>query len=58
MNNRKSSGGLNGGTIAAIVIAPVVAVASVIGVISFMNKGSVAKANVNGLGSSNNGLKT
>ena len=58
MNNRKSSGGLNGGTIAAIVIAPVVAVASVIGVISFMNKGSVAKANVNGLESSNNGLKT
>jgi hypothetical protein len=58
MNNRKSSGGLSGGTIAAIVIAPVVAVASVIGVISFMNKGSVAKANVNGLESSNNGLKT
>jgi len=56
-NNRKSSGGLNGGAIAAIVIAPVVAVASVIGVISLVNKGSVPKANLNGLESTNNALK-
>ena len=57
-NNRKSGGGLNGGAIAAIVIAPVVAVASVIGVISLVNKGSVPKANLNGLESTNNALQT
>jgi len=58
MNNRKSSGGLNGGAIATIVIAPVVAVASVIGVIAFLNKGSVPKTNVKSLDSSNNVFKS
>ena len=40
---RKTSGGLSGGTIAAIVICPVVAIAAMAAVIYFLKAGSVPK---------------